>query len=262
MRLPFFQQRWFDIDLAKLSDSLNLDSSKVGEENLYKGVYESLERDNYSALSEEYLKNKRDLANLLGELLSQYQTKEKSILSVGCGLGVVESELLQKGYKIDLQECQPLSLRYLEKNAPDILEHTRVIISSTLEKIPAHAYDAVMAITSSYCLKEEILKLFFSDIERILRPHGVFIFYEASLTWREIFNYMKQRLLRRKNTGILFGWKRSLTKFHKIAQSRQFLIEREIFLDRSNREVQSKKLFGAFLNPNVTWQLLVYKKND
>lgn len=262
MKLPFFQQRWFDIDLEELSDSLNLDSSKVGEENLYKGVYESLERGNYSGISEEYLNNKKDLAKLLENLLNQYQSKEKTSLSVGCGLGVVESELLQKGYKIDLQECQSLSLRYLEKNSPDILEHVRIIISNTLEKIPTHAYNTVMAITSSYCLKEEILELFFSDIERILKPHGVFIFYEASLTWREIFNYIKQRLLRRKNVGIFFGWKRSLTRFHKIAQSKRFLIEREIFLDRSNREVQSKKLAGVFLNPNVTWQLLVYKKND
>lgn len=266
MKIPLRQTSWFGLNLEKLAQDLVHDVEKVAGSNVYSEVYKELLSSGCVGITPRWLKLKLTLSDWLSAFLKTQGLHKSSILSVGCGLGVVECSLIEQSINVDLQECQDISIQYLAKNHPDVYKKTRFILSQDLSNLTEASYDVVMAITSSYCLKDLEINEFFKAIHRILKPEGVFIFYETTLSLKEIFYHLKNKLgdfvKKRKPQGILWGWKRSENVFIELAKNNDFFIKDKYHFNFDNEQERSRTWFGLFCNPKVAWQMVVMKKNN
>jgi ubiquinone/menaquinone biosynthesis C-methylase UbiE len=221
-----------------------------------------LAKTNYTYVTKEWIQNKHHLSTWLEAYLFKNKHDRGNILSIGCGLGVVEQPLIDKGMTFDLQECQDKSIGYLKEKYPKTYEKTHFILSNDLKEVGNAHYDTVLAITSTYCLTDEELDDFMKSVARILKPKGIFIWYETALTWRDLFNTFKQKLLRRKSKGVLWGWKRSHYNVVNCAQKHHLMSKASYFFDKHNHE-QTPFTFLRFpLDIHTPWQMIVLQKHD
>lgn len=262
INLPFYQSCWHGIDLMTLQKGKYSNSKKVADSILYEDLYEALKVRKF-ALSASWVEDKIKLSEWIKKIILEYKPKTSSILSVGCGLGIVEEELIKDGFKIDLQECQSSSLEFAKNRLKN--KNVKFIISEDLSACNTNSYNVVMAITSTYCLDEATLEKFLQSVARILKKDGVFIWYETCLTWQDIWQYVKTRIYSHiyhngKQNGILWGWKRSLPAQTKLASKYGFYLDKSFYLTSTNECLENPRIiFGVPLGENLIWQTGVYK---
>lgn len=256
LSIPFYQKEWLGVDLLQIAKEISFPSNQVANYSFYNAFYKELQKNSIFP-NDIWIDNKTFLAKQIQKLLVKYSNVNNlSILSVGSGFGIIELELKKHGFNIDLQECQKYSLNHL-KDRKDI----KIIISNDLSEIKTGSYDMVLAVTSTYCLNINSLRQFLVMISRILKNNGIFIWYETSLTYSYILQYIKifiYKKLKNKNNGVLWGWKRSVSvQETNAAISNMFLLEK-IYFDNNNNVINPKTLFGVPFNSAV-WQLGIYK---
>lgn len=262
MKIPFYQTKWFNISLQGLAKKIGHKYEKVADSKIYHHLYKQLMTNYSSLITEDWIQKKHNLSNWLYKFLLKNKLDKGAILSVGCGLGVVEQPLIDKDLKIDLQECQDISIQYLAHMNIDTYKKANFLLSQDLGEIKGSSYDSVLSITSTYCLNNHEIKSFLSDINRIIKPKGIFIWYETSLSLNDFFQYIKNRLLFRKSEGILWGWKRSINSFVNFAKENNLYVKNIYFFDKDNNEVKINNIFGLVKNPNIAWQMVVFQKYD
>ncbi len=262
MKIELYQSHWFNVDLQELASCYKHPLNKVADEKIYQGIYEHLLYNNFKFVSQGWLNKKNALSNYLSEFFENNGLKHSKILSVGCGLGTVEKTLIQKGFKIDLQECQDISIKYLQNNFPEDFKKTNFINSIDLKEINDQSYNVAMAITSTYCLSDQILTNFLKSVHRIIDRNGFFIWYETALSFNDIFNFLKMKIRNNKPTGILWGWKRSLNTLIRKALKNGFKLVNSCYLDENNKVMYPRKFIFFPIGKNVAWQMMVFKKND
>jgi SAM-dependent methyltransferase len=262
MKIKFYQGHWFGIDLKKLSRQEGLLIDVVASEKLYHHVYKKLLKDDENPITAEWLKNKHNLSGWLCNFIHEKKLQQGSILSVGCGLGIVEQPLVEKGIKIDLQECQDISIQYFQKNYPDEFQKIKFIHSLDMKEIEDSSYDAIMAITSTYCLSDQVLLEFLHAVHRILRKKGIFIWYETVLNVNDIIQFLKNKLRGKKQEGVLWGWKRSKGSLISRALKNNFSYQENYCFDKNNKIIKPSTFFGLPINVDAAWQMMVFKKND
>jgi len=260
MEIPFYQTEWLGINLAALARKEGIDCRRIGGTKFYNAFYQELFKGNNCNLNEAWLNKKYHLSNWLGSYFNSHLSKEAAILSVGCGFGVVEAPLIKMGYTIDLQECQPYSIQYMQKKHPKIFMKTKFVLSEDLRNMPSEKYDVVLSVTSTYCLQQKDLSQFLKAVRRILKKDGLFIWYETSLSMQEIITYLRTLIhpLDSHNT-VLWGWKRLLTKQRALAQQSGFEYIHSFYFDKNNTQIQPRQVLGIPYGKSIAWQMGVYK---
>src|SRR5690606_12986703 len=97
-------------------------------------------RDKHFPLNDAWIEQKKDFSQGIVSILESRISKQDKILSVGCGLGIVEIPLIESGYKVDLQECQNISIDYLKINFKDKFDKINFILSEDLSNIMSDTY--------------------------------------------------------------------------------------------------------------------------
>src|SRR3989338_6119814 len=112
MERIYNQHEWHHIAFRDLSLTGQL--GVVGKE-FYSLFYQTLISLG-PVLSAEWIEHKHRVGQwLVTEFLKPQSMKEQlRILSVGAGLGVVEEQLWNRGYWVDVLECQESSLAYIK----------------------------------------------------------------------------------------------------------------------------------------------------
>ncbi len=262
MKIKFYQSHWFNIDLQEIANCCGHSSNKVADQKFYEIVYEHLLYNNFNSISQNWINKKNTLSNYLVEFFENNQLKDSKILSVGCGFGIVEQPLIQANFKIDLQECQEISIKYMQSNFLEDFKKVHFINSLDLKEINDHNYNVAMAITSTYCLTDQILKKFLESIYRIINKNGFFIWYETALSLNDVLNFLKMKIRNVKPHGVLWGWKRSINTLIKEASKVGLNLVSSCYFDENNKIIYPKKIMSLPVGKNIAWQMMVFKKND
>lgn len=262
MQIPFYQTEWHNVNFLELAKILDHPLNKLAESNFYKAYYNNLLANNFYFLSQNWINKKNTLSNYLLKFFENNQLKNSKILSIGCGLGIVEQPLIKANFKIDLQECQDLSITYMQNNFPEDFKKVHFINSLDLKEINDHSYNVAMAITSTYCLTDQILIKFLESIYRIIDKNGLFILYETVLSFNDVLNFLKMKIRNIKPHGVLWGWKRSVNTLINEASKVGLNLVSSCYFDENNQIIYPKKFMFLPYGKNVAWQMMVFKKND
>ncbi|MGV8948017.1 MAG: class I SAM-dependent methyltransferase [Candidatus Paracaedibacter sp.] len=265
MKIPFYQSSWLGINLLDLAKDIGHDTKQIVGPNFFSAFYQTVLSKTKSGPNKLWLEKKSNLSKWLMNFLTQNSQNKSSILSVGCGFGVVEIPLIQKGLRVDLQECQTHSIQYMQKNHPDIFEKTSFILSVDLSNIPSNSYDVVLSITSTYCLDQQTLLSFLEAVKRILKKGGIFIWYDTVLSIEDIVCYAKSTIrhivVRDKSQQdlVLWGWKRSLRHQSLRANSKGLELIQTFYFDKDNSVMVPSKFMGLPYGQSLSWQMGIYR---
>ncbi len=260
MNIPFYQSEWFGINLASLADDLGHPRTAVANTHIYAAVYNRLLTEKKYAINPAWIEKKNTLSTWLLGYIKEKSLEKSKMLSVGCGLGVVEQPLIAQGFNLDLQECQSVSLDYLKTEYPQEYQKSNLIISEDLIDIPPASYDLVMAITSTYALDNSTLSHFLEAISRILKKGATFIFYETALTFSDIKYYLRKHITKRGMEGLLWGWKRSNCRLIQQIQKHGLVQDEAYYFDSNNHIVKPKNWFRLFFDSKIAWQMMIFKR--
>lgn len=263
MEIPFYQTEWLGLKLKIITSDLNHNRLHPAGSEFYNAIYKKLLGASKIELPNQWLLKKRTLSEYISNIIIGLGLENPEIISIGCGFGIVEQPLIKAGMKLHLQECQPYSINYLHKYFSKEFEKTLFILSQDLKEIGDNSYDVVMCLTSTYCLDKNTLEDFLASVERILKPNGVFIWYETVLTIDDLIYSLKTLLIKQKNENeVLWGWKRSPLSHKAFAKKHGLHLQYVKFLDNFNHVITPKMALGIPSSNNTAWQIGVYKKHD
>ena len=151
---PLFQTQWQNISLLDIAEQKKIDPNTVAASDFYEAFYDQFDESDYN-FDDDWIKIKQaqtdKMRNFINKKLSA--NSNARFLSIGVGTGFVEETLLNEGFKIDLQECQPVSLNYLRGKKVPFKEY----ITSDLSILPQEEYDTIFAFNISYCFSYDDL---------------------------------------------------------------------------------------------------------
>ena len=260
MKVKFFQQEWFGESLAHHRDKLNLPKGALASSEIYTSIYESLLDHNFRNISEEWISKKLTLIPLISDIINQEKIDPK-ILSIGCGLGIIEHELIKLGFSVDMQECQDISTKYVFERFPNDFIGHKFYNSFDLSDISDNQYSVIISVTSTYCLSDDVLKIFLSKVNNLLTKDGIFIWYETVLTAQDLYSYFRQ-LFSARDEDVFWGWKRSVGDFYNRMSANGFALKEHLYLDALNCPTHPKFILGIPYSNTPTWQMMVFQKND
>ncbi|MCM1038210.1 MAG: class I SAM-dependent methyltransferase [Ruminococcus sp.] len=235
LRYKLWQNVWQDISLTQIAQKKGMKIEEIASADFYAMFYEKL-KENHYRFQESWLNEKREYSNWLKEVVDRLTLNMKiekpKLLSVGCGIGIVEEPFIRGGYDIELQECQKESYDYLNRGG--ILPKTWV--TSTLDELPADTYDIVFSNFVMYALDDRDYKRQVANILRILKPHGKFIMIDTAAQWRNflhenIINFSHE-LKKDKREVVFWGYIRSLKEHERLLKD-LFQINREFWVAKT-----------------------------
>lgn len=114
-----------------------------------------------------------------------HQAQAKYVLDLGCGTGNDTHRLACAGFTVTGLDYSHQALRAAKyKQLPNV-SFVLADMAHTLPFRPA-GFDAVMANVSLHMFDDMITRHLFADIQRILRPQGVFVFHVNALEDRPL----------------------------------------------------------------------------
>lgn len=148
--IKIFQKRWFDIEFSEFT---HLDANKLADNQFYKKFYQHFYAcyPNYETLPSNYVKAKKQIAVHLAQLIRL--KKAQSILSVGCGNGLIEKELYQllPHLELSVYEQDANNLKWLKD-----LTGIKLYFGETLDCLPSSKkYDFIYLSSVDYALTNE-----------------------------------------------------------------------------------------------------------
>ena len=160
INFPFFQNQWFGINFKNLNTKKHL--FKSANNNFYNNFYKEFKKiyKNINSLPSSYKQNKNQLADFLCE-----NYFDKTILSYGSGLGVIELQLVESSVDITCYDSAK-NANFLVK---DFLEYK--------ETLPKIKYDAIYFSYVLYSMnKSEINNLLYS-LKNKLQINGELVIF-------------------------------------------------------------------------------------
>lgn len=260
MEIPFYQAKWHGIDICDIAVKINHNFDDLANSNIYKSLYEQMALREDFSISDGFVEEKKRLSSWVFDKLKEKGCQKSNILSLGCGLGLVELELFKKGIRVDLQESQEISIEYIKRFHRDMFKDFNFICSQDLNNIGPRKYDVVLAITCSYCLDIDTIKLFLEDVRRVLKDDGFFIWYDAAFSFSTMIKNIYWNFRNTHHAGIFWGWLRSIPLWIKMAKQQGFSVEGISFFDEKNNIVMPFKLFNIPFGNIAKWQAIVLKK--
>jgi len=260
---PLFQTQWQNISLLDIAEQKKIDPNTVMASDFYEAFYDQFDESGYN-FDIDWIRIKQaqtdKMRNFINKKLSD--NCNARFLSIGVGTGFIEETLLNEGFKIDLQECQPVSLNYLRKKKVPFKEY----ITSDLSILPQEEYDVIFAFTISYCFGYDDYQAFLKSIYALLKKGGQLILFDPNINRprRPLIKYVlypvervKQWLREYRSTssytkGVFWGWLRHSYLHRVLAKRAGFYLKSEFFTDNYSQKVSD--LYQA------VWVWFVYQK--
>lgn len=209
-----WQTEWQNLSLEKICVLTHKRKSEVVSADFFKEFYRMLGAGGWK-FQADYYRDKKEYARWLESTVRLFM-EEKGIdhpkcLSVGCGVGVIEACMIQKGYDVELQECQGESFAYLQRKGIHVAKYW---ISQDLSELPDNTYDIVWANLVLYCMKDEEIIKIVKNVSRILKKEGIFIVVDVAPQLEE---FLKEKLSKKSyRRGIFWGYVRSALEYERL----------------------------------------------
>lgn len=150
--------------------------------------------DDYGAKKDDYqVYEKSEYGRILDLMGLKVRTAEESILSIGCGSGVFEKELEERGYKVYgidlamklLAGCLfPVARADCTKLPFPSGRFKNIFCAGVLHHVPTQLHTNVL-----------------QEIQRVLAPDGAFYAFEPKTTFRSRYLHPVSQLLRMRTKG-------------------------------------------------------------
>ena len=260
---PLFQTQWQNISLLDIAEKKKIDSNMVAASDFYEAFYDRFDESGYD-FDDDWIRIKqaqtKKMRNFINKKLSE--NPNARFLSIGVGTGFIEEPLLNEGFNIDLQECQPVSLNYLRNKKILFKEY----ITSDLSILPQEEYDLIFVFGVSYCFSYNDYKFLLDSIYGLLVRGGQLVLNDPNINKPRrpmikyiLYPYERTKLWFREyrskssnSKGVLWGWLRHSYLHRLLAQKAGFYLKREFFTDNYSNTVSS--LYQA------VWVWFVYQK--
>lgn len=169
-----FQNSWQGISFAEFTHT---DANKLADSEFYSKFYAAFFKK-YSTpdqLEKEWLGEKRKISQLV---MSRLSSKDARILSIGCGLGVVEADLIKEGFKnLEVTETTQAPLRWISQWLLPEKIHVGFFPGCLR---PEDKYDYVLLSAIDYCFDEAEWVAFLKDVKKRLLPGGKYLIVSVS----------------------------------------------------------------------------------
>ena len=198
-----FQNQWHGIKFKSFS---KLSEKNMADSNFYENFYEKFFQkfESYNDLDSKWVREKLACIQIL-EKSSKFN-KTAKILSIGCGIGIIEKELItQQGFSnIEVTEVSKQPFKWLTKFLPLNKMH----IGFFPECISAeNTYDFIFLSGIEYVFDDKGLLKLLVDVNKSLNKSGECILLSAShIKSGMIYNI--KRTLRRFKHSIIYAGKR------------------------------------------------------
>lgn len=187
--IPYYIKDWFGI---KFSSFTKVSSTSLPTQEFYREFYKSFfeSYSSYSDLEEKWLITKSEIANYI----RQNFAPQKKILSVGCGLGYVET-LLYPFYKrnIHVYDYASESLSWLRNTVPISNIYNA---EAGLTHLKKDHYDLIYLSAVDYAMPDGELIAFLEQLKEFLCKDGVILVISASFLSNKfsaiLIRYIKQ----------------------------------------------------------------------
>lgn len=198
-----FQSQWHGIKFNSFS---KLSEKKLAGSIFYGKFYEIFHKKfkSYNDLDRLWIKEKIDCIEILKR--SKKFHKNAEILSIGCGIGVIEKELITQ-YNFSNIEVTELTIDPL-KWLSEYLSDDKIHIGFFPDCIPKKKiYDLIYLSGIEYVFNDEDLFKFLVSVNKYLKSSGECILLSASHIKSGLF-YNIRRVLSRLKNSILYANKR------------------------------------------------------
>lgn len=264
-----YQTEWQGISLVEVAKKRNLPLAELAASDLYDEFYKTLKENHYS-FSEGWLAQKQKGGRWLKELVDSEQKargQKLKVLSIGCGLGVVEEELIKDGYDIALQECQSESFDYLRTKVPSM---PPCYVTTDFSTIPSQGFDIVFTNQMLYCFDDVALSELVVHIHRLLKPQGLFVSGGEPQAWaRQKVRIMLSKVKRMFVGGgvtprVFWGYQRTAGTLKQMAREAGLAFIKELAFDADWNEVAAPGRIAGYLygKTQATAQGMIFQKKD
>lgn len=218
----FYQTEWQGINFDSFCD---VSSSKIADSEFYNLYYEEFFKkfNNFESLPKEW----RNIKNETADLIISKITNEERVLSVGCGIGYIENEIIKKLSDLELfaSDFSYKSLTWLK----EILTEENLITG-----IPQNvdSYDLIYCVELEYALDNCELIALFKNIKSLLAPQGKLLIITSCVFTNppNLISRIKKFIKSQSQTylsikkGQLWGYKRSEKELLQIFSEAGFSI--------------------------------------
>ncbi len=98
-----------------------------------------------------------------------------AVLELGCGTGNDAARLVEAGFEVTGLDLSAEALAAARRKAPD----ATFVVADMATRLPFAdaSFDAVMANVSLHMFPADVTRRVFAEVERVVRPRGVFLFH-------------------------------------------------------------------------------------
>ena len=162
---PIFVKEWHGIPLNSIKGFVK---NKIPGEEFYSNFYEKFfeAHQTWDDLDPDWVDHKINSAKFIGSRLKG----AKRVLSIGCGVGIIEKYLLEEGVKgLEIQEVSEEPLRWIRT----LFATEAVHIGGVPDCLSLSGkYDYIFLSVVDYCFEEEAYVGFLSEIRDLLSSNG------------------------------------------------------------------------------------------
>jgi ubiquinone/menaquinone biosynthesis C-methylase UbiE len=212
-----YQTEWHNI---KFNEITKLSEDSLPNDRFYNSFYKEFfnRYDDFADLNSDWIKLKEGVADHCAQ--KYFKNKQDSILSVGCGIGIIEKKLLEKGFsQIYITENSEASLNWIKKLIPK----TRIFVSSFLEKVPDRSYNNILLSSVDYFLTDNQLDHLLKSALKFLDHSGQLLLVSWSFDSDSTLECSDNK------NGQFWGWIRTIDEYKYTIKNSGFrYVEHEI----------------------------------
>lgn len=233
--IKLYQFSWLGIEFKQLR--FKKSPRFLANKNFYSLFYKNLFKKykNIYQLPNVWLKHKLNVAKFVQKICKRkFKKKNIKILSIGCGLGLIENYLYGKGFIITATESQSISIKFLNKKI-------NFIKTDNLKNFNKKRFDAVLICGIDYVFNNEEYRNFLIEIEKMNFKYLIITDIIIRSKLSVYFNYLKS-VIKYLYLGQFWGWIRHKNEHIKIfSKTNLYLKNFEKMADSENYYAVLKK---------------------
>jgi SAM-dependent methyltransferase len=223
-----YQTEWHGIPFNSFSI---LSSVQLADSRFYKSFYGAFfQRYNHlEDLDPKWVQLKLQTMQLVKERIQH--SKAERILSIGCGLGIIEKALIDDGlYNLEITEVSREPLRWVQPHISPEKVHIGFFPSCLPEK---NIYDFIYLASVEYFFDQSQLVFFLKDVKSHLSPKGNCLLiswsFQSGNCVKSVINASKDIVkyglekLKIRHRGQFWGYSRNPQEFYDAMDSAGFI---------------------------------------
>ncbi len=173
-----YQTEWHGIPFASFAEMSSNPAGADFYERFYAAFFEKYE--DWSQLDRKWVLGKLSVADFL---INQARIPRISrILSIGCGLGIIEKTLIDRGYQgVEVTEISSVPLRWIARQVPEQRIHIGLLPACVPD---GSFYDVVFLSAVENCFDAEELVSLLKAVKARLLPGGRCLLFSVSFDYR------------------------------------------------------------------------------